>query len=298
MSMKISDVGLLGMRTVAAWAALSCVVTLSACGGGGGDAAPDTTASTAEPETSVASATTVTPGAVVGEPPEPAEVAQASEAAPNLDMGASEALLATAASRLPCGQVPGNHWLGRANGSNSDPLNVIVCFRNVTWNEVFKGLSELPGRSFDRVWPLPDVKGPWRQVYAPVDYPFFRGNHCINEVSAQYGSTTWRKQDFSARENGCGSVLWHGVNHFRLWQSGDSAVLAASTEKPCGLKHCIVSFNSGRDLLSAQLSTVAARLRLTMASSLYDTGQRGSIRQPDGSVVSYDGKVMVIALTR
>ncbi len=289
---------------VTALAAAAWTLFLPGCGGGGDDTAQEAqspAASASEPDTA-AQSTAVEPGTVVGDPPVAAEAAQANESPAVLKELGLEALSVQQYSALssgpPCGLVPGNQWLARAGGSNSDPLNMILCFRNVTWNEVFKGLSDLPGRSFDRAWPLPDVKGPWRRVYDPVDFPLFRGNHCTNGVSAQYGTTAWRTQEFSARENGCGSVLWTGVNHFRLWGSGNSAVLAVSTERPCGLKHCIVSFNGGRDLLAAQLSTVAARLRLNMASSLYDTGHSGSIRQPDGSNVGYDGKVMVIALTR
>lgn len=217
--------------------------------------------------------------------------------------------LVTAAGAPPCGLVPGNAWLARTTaGKNSDPLNMIICFSGVTWKEVYGGLAALEGRAFWRHWPWPPVKGKWKKVTSPVQYspgnpPFKDGTHCTNALQAEYGTTTWREQEFAAREGGCDSVLWNGVNHFRLWGSGSSAAMSVSTEKPCQAsyvnpKHCIVSFDRGRDLLSSQLETVAANLKLTIVTGLYDTQAGGTIRQPDGTSVSYDGKVRVIALVR
>jgi hypothetical protein len=288
-------------RRVFAVVAFALAASLQACGGGGSAPQANESAQAIDASSAAAQASQVADKSAAPMPGDEASAAEGASELPASELAQMKKLSRATVGGLPCGLTPGNDWLAKNDkGDNSDPLNMVICLGGVTWDEVFASLAGLPGRTFNRSWPFPDVKGPWREVYAPPDIPLFRDSHCINAVTAQYGSSVMRAQDFSARENGCGSLWWTGVNHLRLWKSGDSAVLAVSTERPCrfGTTHCVVSFDHGRDVLANQLATVAENLHLTMVTSLYDTGHTGSIQVPDGSQVSYDGKVQVIALVR
>lgn len=281
------------------------LLTLSGCGGGG---------DTADPAESDGAANQASDPQFSGEP-STAEATLGVDEPPNMasphlmaqqQQQSSEQLQSQdvqAAALRPCWNTP-NRWLGQVDGKDTDALNMIVCLdHGVTWSRVFDALKDLPGRKFDRRWPWPSIRVPWREVRPPVS---LRDGHCINGVKASLDGRGWLEQGFSGREEGCGSILRSQVNHFRVWQQQSSAALfiGVSTDSPClrdyvKPSHCVDSYDGGRALLYADLLKASANAGLkTNAAWFTAVPGGGSLKQADGASVRYDGKVWVVWISR
>lgn len=211
-----------------------------------------------------------------------------------------------------CWDVP-SRWTGKSGGKVTDVLNLIVCLGpNASWTRVFEQLAALPGRRFDRVFPLPDYVAPWRRVYHPVSLPFFSGSRCINPVTVNVNFYGDQFQDFSAREGGCNFVSSFGrvrgdggFNHFRAWRQRGSGAwfIGASTEEFCisvfpqqGASHCIVSYNDGRNLLVGNLAAAARKGGWRFQNYRFRAYAPGSIEQLDRRRTPYDGYVNLVLI--
>lgn len=284
--------------------AAAFLLTLGSCGDGGGDAAePDAAASQAgDPQLSGAPSTAES-ALGVDEPPSMAPNLLARQQQSSPEQPQSRGLQAAALD--PCWNTP-NRWLGQVDGADTDALNMIVCLgHGVTWSQVFDALKDLPGRKFDRPWPWPSIRVPWREVRPPATPPY-RNGHCINGVKASLDERGWLEQGFSGREEGCGSIFRSKVNHFRVWQQQSTAALfiGASTDSPClrdyvKPSHCVDSYDEGRALLYTDLLKASANAGLkTSAVSFTAIAGGGSLKQADGASVRYDGQVWVVWISR
>lgn len=237
--------------------------------------------------------------------------AQQSQPEENNRFDASKLSFETRAAIGACWDQPAR-WTGQVSGHDTDPINIIVCLSDqLSWDQVFSKLQELPGTVFDRIWPMPDYQAPWREVFAPNSPPRFKDNHCINTVQANVNSRGEQDQDVSAREGGCHPVSLFGrgirdgvgINHFRNWTQTASKArfIAASTEEFCVAdyikpNHCVVSYNGGRDRLVANFEQAAQRGQWPFASVAFKAMEDGSITQHDGRSVPYDGYVRLVLI--
>jgi hypothetical protein len=178
---------------------------------------------------------------------------------------------------------PPYNWIGTSDSAGtiqSDPINlVLTAASTVSFNDLWGELQKL----------VPPSGWQWSEIFAPVSVD---SNHCTNYVYADIQGT-WTTQDLSARQGGCNlfAILTPGINHFRVWTYPFGSFIAASIETPCGLNHCPISYDTGRDLLLSDIQTAAANRNWN-----YQETQEQLYAGSTINGVSYDGKVDVITL--
>jgi hypothetical protein len=183
---------------------------------------------------------------------------------------------------------PPSNWIATSDSAGStpsDPINIVLTAAStVSFDDLFTQLQKVPGPNG---WN-------WTETFSPVVQPDFPNNQCTNPVYADIRNNYWAQQTRAARQGGCDLVAMatSGIDHFRVWEYyPGGSYIAASTEHVCGLDHCPLSFDDGRNVLVIDIQTAAAAMNWKYTQIVEQAYGSSLING-----VSYDGKVYLITL--